>query len=148
MGRTPLPRVDTSCRCPLLPAGQTNFAAIADLVGSVDGLPADLSQRRKAYLRTTGYGQKRSRFLGAHSGPPLTAFLRRRAVVPAFKLGADVEPVLKLLDKYADVPMSLADACLVRMTETVPSKMLLTTDADFRIYRRHSRQAVPCVIPD
>ncbi len=69
-------------------------------------------------------------------------------MVPAFELGADVEPVLKLLDKYADVPMSLADACLVRMTETVPGPMLLTTDADFRIYRRHSRQAVPCVIPD
>ena len=32
---------------------------IADLVGSVDGLPADLSGRRKAYLRTTGYGRKR-----------------------------------------------------------------------------------------
>ena len=86
--------------------------------------------------------------LGARSGHALTALLRRRAVVPAFELGADVEPVLKLLDKYADVPMSLADACLVRMTETVPGPMLLTTDADFRIYRRHSRQAVPCVIPD
>ncbi len=35
--------------------------AIADLVGSVDGLPADLSARRKRYLKTTGYGQKRPR---------------------------------------------------------------------------------------
>jgi len=35
--------------------------AIADLVGSVEGLPADLSAREKAYLRTTGYGQKRGR---------------------------------------------------------------------------------------
>jgi len=35
--------------------------AIADLVGSVDGLPADLSKRKKAYLRATGYGRKRSR---------------------------------------------------------------------------------------
>jgi hypothetical protein len=35
--------------------------AIADLVGSVDGLPADLSARRKQYLKTTGYGQKRPR---------------------------------------------------------------------------------------
>jgi Arc/MetJ-type ribon-helix-helix transcriptional regulator len=35
--------------------------AIADLIGSVDGLPADLSKRKKAYLRTTGYGRKRSR---------------------------------------------------------------------------------------
>jgi hypothetical protein len=34
---------------------------IADLAGSVDGLPADLSTRRKAYLRTTGYGRKRVR---------------------------------------------------------------------------------------
>jgi Arc/MetJ-type ribon-helix-helix transcriptional regulator len=36
-------------------------AAIADLVGSVNGLPADLSSRKKAYLRTTGYGRKRPR---------------------------------------------------------------------------------------
>ena len=36
-------------------------SAIADLVGSVDGLPADLSRRTKAYLKTTGYGRKRAR---------------------------------------------------------------------------------------
>ena len=36
-------------------------ASIADLVGSVDGLPTDLSRRKKAYLRTTGYGRKRPR---------------------------------------------------------------------------------------
>jgi Arc/MetJ-type ribon-helix-helix transcriptional regulator len=35
--------------------------AIADLIGSVDGLPADLSARRKHYVKTTGYGQKRNR---------------------------------------------------------------------------------------
>ena len=34
--------------------------AIADLIGSVDGLPADLSARKKQYLRATGYGRKRS----------------------------------------------------------------------------------------
>lgn len=37
------------------------FEAIADLIGSVDGLPSDLSARKKHYLRTTGYGKKRSR---------------------------------------------------------------------------------------
>ena len=37
------------------------FEAIQDLVGSVDGLPVDLSARRKAYLRTTNYGKKRPR---------------------------------------------------------------------------------------
>ena len=35
--------------------------AIADLIGSVEGLPADLSARKKAYLKSTGYGRKRSR---------------------------------------------------------------------------------------
>ena len=35
--------------------------AIADLIGSVDGLPADLSARKKHYLRSIGYGRKRPR---------------------------------------------------------------------------------------
>jgi hypothetical protein len=34
--------------------------AIADLVGSVNGLP-DLSSRTKHYLRSSGYGAKRAR---------------------------------------------------------------------------------------
>jgi uncharacterized protein len=51
------------------------------------------------------------------------------------------------MSKYADVPMSLADACLVRMTELLPEPVVLTTDTDFRVYRRHGRQAVPCVVP-
>ena len=38
-----------------------SLTAIADLVGSVDGLPADLTTRKKDYLRATGYGKKRRR---------------------------------------------------------------------------------------
>jgi Arc/MetJ-type ribon-helix-helix transcriptional regulator len=34
---------------------------VADLIGSVDGLPADLSGRKKEYLKTSGYGKKRAR---------------------------------------------------------------------------------------
>lgn len=37
------------------------LAGIADLIGSVDGLPTDLSAKRKRYLKSTGYGQKRPR---------------------------------------------------------------------------------------
>ncbi len=85
--------------------------------------------------------------LGARGAPSLGALLRRRALVAAFDLDNDVEPVLKLLDKYANIPMSLADACLVRMTEMLPDPVILTTDSDFRIYRRHSRQIVPCTMP-
>ncbi len=77
----------------------------------------------------------------------LTALLRREAVVPAFELAGQLDRVLGLMQKYASVPMSLADACLVRMTETLPDPILLTTDGDFRVYRRHGRHVVPCVTP-
>jgi len=45
------------------PAGQQSTAldAIADVIGSVDGLPADLSEGKKRYLKATGYGRKRTR---------------------------------------------------------------------------------------
>jgi uncharacterized protein len=85
--------------------------------------------------------------VGARGTPGLSALLRRRAVVIVFDFANDLESVLKLMQKYADVPMSLADACLVRMTEMRPDPVILTTDADFRIYRRHGRQVIPCVMP-
>ena len=77
--------------------------------------------------------------LGARGRPGLTAFLRRGAVILAFDLAEELDRVLGLMQKYADVPMSLADACLVRMTETLADPLILTTDTDFRIYRRHGR---------
>ena len=43
--------------------------------------------------------------------------------------------------------MSLADAGLVRMTETIADAVLGTADTDFRIYRRHGRQAIFCRPP-
>src|SRR5437870_7711367 len=85
--------------------------------------------------------------LGTRGLAAIAGLVRRRALICAFNLNHDVEPVLKLLQKYADVPMSLADACLVRMTETLANSLILTTNSDFRAYRRHSRQVVPCVLP-
>jgi predicted nucleic acid-binding protein len=85
--------------------------------------------------------------LGSPGTPALTALLRRRAVVVAFGLSNELKSVLALMQKYANLPMSLADACLVRMTEMFAEPVILTTDTDFRIYRRHSRQVVPCVLP-
>lgn len=77
----------------------------------------------------------------------LSEFLQRGLVEVRFDLGSQVRPVLSLMRKYGDVPMSLADACLVRMTEIVPDPVLLTVDSDFRLYRRHGRQVIPCVLP-
>jgi uncharacterized protein len=84
-------------------------------------------------------------------GPPgasaLAALVNRGSVVCAFDFTAHVDDVLRLMKKYSDVPMAFADACLVRMTEILSDPMLLTTDSDFRVYRRHGRQTIPCVLP-
>src|SRR5258708_32693049 len=56
--------------------------------------------------------------LGERGAPSLGQLLRRRAVVVAFALSQNVEPVTKLIEKYSDVPMSLADACRVRTAYT------------------------------
>jgi uncharacterized protein len=57
--------------------------------------------------------------IGERGTRNLGALLRRRALMVAFRLPENVEPVLKLIQKYSDVPMGFADACLVRMTETL-----------------------------
>ena len=72
---------------------------------------------------------------------------RRGALRIASLAEESFPPVLDLLDKYADVPMSIADACLVRLTEILPDPLLLTTDTDFRIYRRLGRRVIPMRIP-
>lgn len=86
--------------------------------------------------------------VGRQGAFALVALLRRGAVAPAFRFEENAGVVVQLMQKYADVPMSFADACLVRMTEIHPDPVLLTTDADFRIYRRHSRRTVPCILPN
>jgi predicted nucleic acid-binding protein len=85
--------------------------------------------------------------LGPRGGPVLSELLRRDVLIVSFDAATDLEPVLKLMDKYRDLPASLADAVLVRMTEALPDPVLWTTDRDFRVYRRHGRQAVPVVMP-
>ena len=54
----------------------------------------------------------------------------------------------KLVSKYADLPMSLADACLVRMTEQLDDMVVFTTDRHFRTYRKNGRQTIPLIMPD
>jgi hypothetical protein len=70
--------------------------------------------------------------LGRAGRPALTELLRREAVAPALDLASELEPILTLLRKYANVPMSLADACLVRTAETLADPLPLTTDDGFR----------------
>jgi predicted nucleic acid-binding protein len=72
---------------------------------------------------------------------------RRGALRIAAMEGDAFLPALDLLDKYADIPMSIADACLVRLTEIHPHSLLLSTDSDFKIYRRLGRRVIPTRMP-
>ena len=63
-------------------------------------------------------------------------------------LQTEAAAVASSMRKYADVPMSLADACLVRLSELVPHAVVFTLDADFRVYRRRGRSAIPILMPD
>jgi predicted nucleic acid-binding protein len=80
-------------------------------------------------------------------GAPVLEMIERRAIAIPFRLDEQAREVRALLRKYADVPMSVADACLVRLAEHVPRSTVLTLDRDFRVYRKHGRQTIPLIAP-
>lgn len=89
-------------------------------------------------------------FLLARAGVPPQRILNKLAQ-GVFHIGLAVEresaALATLMQRYADLPMSLADACMVRLAEMQPGP-LCTLDNDFRIYRRHGRHSLDLIIPD
>jgi uncharacterized protein len=63
------------------------------------------------------------------------------------RLEAEAIALQTLLTQYRSVPMSLADACMVRLAELYPSSPILTLDSDFYIYRKLKNQALAVIIP-
>ena len=57
------------------------------------------------------------------------------------------QPIWDLLSKYHDIPMDLADACIVRLSELFPKHSVWTVDSDFKIYRRNKRNVLPLTAP-
>ncbi len=82
----------------------------------------------------------------------LFSLLQNGALVVAFRLEEHVGMLHGLLRKYRDTPMSLADACIVRMAEIHEDHRVLTLDSDFTIYRRRGRLPLtlmhPAAMPD
>lgn len=66
----------------------------------------------------------------------------------AFSLEAERKRTFALMDKYRNLPMSLADACLVRMVELGIGDRVFTLDEHFRIYRHSGRRVVPVLMPE
>jgi uncharacterized protein len=64
-----------------------------------------------------------------------------------FCLDDEVANIRQFLNRYQSVPMSLADACLVRMAEMYSEYSVLTLDSDFSIYRKNRDRLIPTITP-
>ncbi len=84
--------------------------------------------------------------LGPDQGAIIT-LLERKVLHLSFRLADHIKHIERLLRKYSDVPMSLADACLVRMAELYDDSTLFSIDSDFTVYRKHKKQVIPTILP-
>lgn len=78
---------------------------------------------------------------------PMLQLVERDLVRLDFALDDHRADVFRLLRKYRDRPMSVADACLVRMAELADHSQVFTTDRDFLVYRRKGRHTIPLLSP-
>jgi predicted nucleic acid-binding protein len=78
---------------------------------------------------------------------PLFEMIERGALVVQFTAEDHWPYLRRLINRFENLPMSLADACLVRMAEMTDRCQVFTTDRHFRVYRRHGRQIIPLLAP-
>lgn len=77
----------------------------------------------------------------------LLQLLKHRQVEVQFDLDSELEAVIALLTRYQSVPVSLADAELVRMAELYPTSSVFTLDSDFHIYRKNHNRPITLISP-
>lgn len=83
---------------------------------------------------------------GIAAGLPIR-MVERGVLKSEFSTAREAHALRTLLERYDDVPMSLADACVVRMSELHNGAQVWTTDSDFTIYRRNRRSLIPLIMP-
>lgn len=108
-------------------------------------------ERFKAPLLTCEAVLSETQFLVHRFGGDQLAVLEmisRGAIQVALQVEDEIDRLQQLQVAYRDVPMSLADACLVRLSERHSRSRVFTTDSDFRIYRRNRRQVIPLLMPE
>lgn len=79
---------------------------------------------------------------------PLFALLERGVIRVALDIQEEWADLRALMHRYRNRPMSLADACLVRLSELHADGRVFTLDSGFRIYRRHGNKVIPTLMPD
>lgn len=78
----------------------------------------------------------------------LFELLQRNIIRVAMRMDEEQTDLRALMRRYRDRPMSLADACLVRLSELHRDCTVFTLDSDFRIYRRHGNKVIPVLMPE
>jgi uncharacterized protein len=89
--------------------------------------------------------QGRSRYSKAQDA--LFELFHNGALKIAFRIEEHFGALRKLLQRYRDTPMSLADACIVLMAEIHERHAVLTLDSDFSVYRKHGRVPLTVIHP-
>ena len=74
--------------------------------------------------------------------------VKSKKIFIPFQFSEEVDAIRDLMQRYQSVPMSFADACLVRMSELIGGSCVLTLDSDFYIYRKNRREMIDLIIPD
>ena len=91
-----------------------------------------------------------SSFLIARGGSDASAAVQlvERGVLSIAQLfDTEAASIARLIRRYENVPISLADACLVRLVELTSQSTLFTLDSDFEIYRQKGRRLIPLLTP-
>jgi len=83
-----------------------------------------------------------------HGASNVLELIERQLIIMPFDLQSEIVLIKKLVEKYKNIPMSLADACLVRLSGQISDSVIYTLDTDFRIYRKNQRNIIPLIIPD
>ena len=87
-------------------------------------------------LQRANYGQE-----------ALVGLLKQKLIQVPFHFDVEGDAIGDLPNRYRSIPMSVADACLVRMAELYVGSFVLTIDCDFQIYRISKNQITPVIMP-
>jgi predicted nucleic acid-binding protein len=119
--------MDTGCIVALLDSSERNHQQAVAIVSSIDAplITCEAVIAESCYLLRGIKGAAQAVVENVH---------RNIFLVP-FQLTGSAQRIAKLLKKYSDIPMDVADACLVELATEYQSGQILTLDSDFEIYR-------------
>lgn len=131
--------VDTGCIVALLDRSERNHEQCVQAIARLEAplLTCEAVIAESCYLLRKLKGAQEAVFQNIAEGQFLLPF----------RLADNITQVAVLLEKYSDVPMSLADACLVAMAPEYATGAILTLDSDFLIYRWAGDRPLDPLVP-